>query len=112
MGFLHSQYQDCIASNSRISGEDFIGRDMKETTFETFSQNSRCSGNSLFSTSSRPGLGPTQRPIQWAQGPISPGVKRQGFEVDHSPPTSAEGKENMDLYIHSPIHLDDIVLNC
>jgi hypothetical protein len=26
-----------------------------------------------------------------------------GGEADHSSPTSAKGKENVDLYIHSPI---------
>jgi hypothetical protein len=42
----------------------------------------------IFSMSSRPPLGPTQLPIQWA-----PGVKRPGHGVDHSPPTSAEVKK-------------------
>jgi hypothetical protein len=40
-----------------------------------------------------------------------PGVKRPGREADHSPPTSAVGQENVDLYIHSPIRLHGIVLN-
>jgi hypothetical protein len=40
-----------------------------------------------------------------------PGVKRPGREVDHSPPTSAEVKKNVDLYIHSPIRLHGVVLN-
>jgi hypothetical protein len=31
-----------------------------------------------------------------------PGVKRQGREADHSPPSSAEVKEWVELYIHSP----------
>jgi hypothetical protein len=35
-------------------------------------------------------LGPTQPPIQWIPGALSPGVKRQGHEADHSPPASAE----------------------
>jgi hypothetical protein len=33
---------------------------------------------------------------------LSPGVKRPRREVDQSPPTSAEVKKNVDLYIHSP----------
>jgi hypothetical protein len=37
-------------------------------------------------------LGPTQPPIQWVLGAFSPGVKRQGREADHSPPTGAEVK--------------------
>jgi hypothetical protein len=48
--------------------------------------------NFLFSTSSRPALGPTQPPIQWVMGALSPGVKRPGREADHSPPTSSEIK--------------------
>jgi hypothetical protein len=35
-------------------------------------------------------LGPTPPPIQWILGAISPGVKRQRREVDHSPPSSVE----------------------
>jgi hypothetical protein len=37
-------------------------------------------------------LGPTQPPIQWIPGALSLGVKRPGREADHSPPSSAEGK--------------------
>jgi hypothetical protein len=44
----------------------------------------------LFSKLSRPALSSTQLPIQWVPGTLSPGVKRPGLEVDHSPPTSAE----------------------
>jgi hypothetical protein len=47
----------------------------------------------LFSASSRPALGPTQPPIRWVLGALSPGVKRQGREADHSPPNSAEVKK-------------------
>jgi hypothetical protein len=40
---------------------------------------------------SRPALGPTQPPVQWVPGVLSPGVKaRPGRDVDHSPPCSAE----------------------
>jgi hypothetical protein len=35
----------------------------------------------------------TQPPIQWVPGALSLGVKRQGRESDHSPPTSAEVKK-------------------
>jgi hypothetical protein len=44
--------------------------------------------NFHFSISSRPALGSTQPPIKWV-----PGIKRQGREADHSPPTSAEVKK-------------------
>jgi hypothetical protein len=49
--------------------------------------------NFLFSTSSRPALGPTPPPIQWVPGALSREVKRQGREADHSPPTSTEVKK-------------------
>jgi hypothetical protein len=40
---------------------------------------------------SRPALGPTQPPVQWAPGVLSPGVKsRPGRDADHSPTSSAE----------------------
>jgi hypothetical protein len=50
-------------------------------------------GSRIFSMSSRPALGPTRPPIQWVPGTLSPGIKRQGREADHSPPTSAEVKK-------------------
>jgi len=38
-------------------------------------------------------LGPNQLPIQQVPGALSLGVKQQGHEADHSPPSSAEVKE-------------------
>jgi hypothetical protein len=35
----------------------------------------------------------------------------QEREADRSPPTSAEGQEYVDLYIHSPIRLHCVVLD-
>jgi hypothetical protein len=57
----------------------------------------------LFTTASRTALGPTQPPIRWVPGALSLGVKRPGREADHSPPPSAEVKECVELYLHSPI---------
>jgi hypothetical protein len=57
---------------------------------------------SLFTTASRTALVPTQPPIQLVPGALSLGVKRPGLEADYSPPSSAEVKECMELYIHSP----------
>jgi hypothetical protein len=54
-----------------------------------------------FSQPSRPPLGPTQPPIQWVPG-LFPGVKRPGRGVDHPPPSSAEVKETVELYLYSP----------
>jgi hypothetical protein len=53
-------------------------------------------------TASRTALGPTKPPIQRVSGAPSLGVKRPGREADHSPPSSAEVKEWVDLYFHSP----------
>jgi hypothetical protein len=39
--------------------------------------------NFLFYKSYGPALGPTQPPIQWVPGALSPGVKRLGREADH-----------------------------
>jgi hypothetical protein len=47
---------------------------------------------SLFTTASRPALGPTGPPIQWAPGALSLGLKLPRRETDHSPPCSAEVK--------------------
>jgi hypothetical protein len=66
-------------------------------------------GNKRFSahypTASRPALGPTQPPIQCVSG-----VNRQESKTDHSPPFSAE-EIMVELYFHSPIRLDGVVLN-
>jgi hypothetical protein len=45
----------------------------------------------------RTALGPTQPPIQWVPGALSLGVKRPGREADHSPPSSAEVRECVEL---------------
>jgi hypothetical protein len=42
-----------------------------------------------------------QPPIQWVRGVLSLRVKRPGLEADHSPPSSAEVKECVELYFHS-----------
>jgi hypothetical protein len=62
-------------------------------------------GNFLFDTASTPALGPTQPPIQWLQGNISPEIKRPEREAEKSPPYSSEIKESVELYLHFPIRL-------
>jgi hypothetical protein len=42
----------------------------------------------LFSTASMPALGPTQPPIPWVPGDLSPGIERPGREAKYSPPSS------------------------
>jgi len=56
----------------------------------------------LFITASRTALGPTQPPIQWVAGALSLRAKRPGREADHSPPSSTEIEECVELYLHSP----------
>jgi hypothetical protein len=55
----------------------------------------------FFITASRMALGSTQPPIKWVRGALSLGVKRPVREADHSPPSSAEVKEWVELYLHS-----------
>jgi hypothetical protein len=40
-----------------------------------------------------------------------PLVFHSGREADHSPPSSAEVKEWLELYLHSPMHLHGVVLS-
>jgi hypothetical protein len=58
-------------------------------------------GSRIFSMPSRLALGSTQPPIQWQLGALSLGVKRQGREADHSPPTGAKVK-TMWIYTFTP----------
>jgi hypothetical protein len=58
-------------------------------------------GTFLNATASRPAPGPTQPPIQWVQGALTPEVKRLGRDADHSPPSTAEVK-NMWSYTSTP----------
>jgi hypothetical protein len=48
----------------------------------------------VYSTVHRPALGPTQPPILWVLGALSAGVKWQGCEGGHSPPSNAELKNS------------------
>jgi len=65
----------------------------------------------FFDTMSRLTLGPTQPPIQQVPGALSLGVKQVVYEADHSPPSSTEVKECVELYLHSPICLHGKVLS-
>jgi hypothetical protein len=65
----------------------------------------------LFTIASRAALGPTQPPSQWVPGVLSVGVKRPVCAADHSPTSSTDVKEWVELYIHSPIRLRGVVLS-
>jgi hypothetical protein len=64
----------------------------------------------LFFIASRQGMGPTQPPIQWLPGNISPAVTRVVREAHHSPPSNAEDK-NCGSIRPLPLLLLGIVLN-
>jgi hypothetical protein len=64
----------------------------------------------LFTTASRPALGPTQPPIKRVSGILSPGAKRPGSDTDHSPYSSKV--TNVSSYTStSPIRLHGVVLS-
>jgi len=46
-------------------------------------------------------MGPTQPPIQFVPGAFTLRVKRPGCKAYHSPPSSAEVNECVELYLHS-----------
>ena len=47
--------------------------------------------------------GPGAQPASYAVGAETfPGIKRPGRGVEHPPPSSAEVKEKVELYIYSP----------
>ena len=60
--------------------------------------------------SSRPALGPTQPRVQWVPGFFFPGVKWPGRGVNHQPPSSADVKERVELYLYSSTGLSWSVL--
>jgi hypothetical protein len=64
-------------------------------------------GSRIFISPYRPDRllwGAIQIPIQWTQGALSPGIKRQGLEAVHSPPTSAEDKKTW-VYTYTLPHV-------
>jgi hypothetical protein len=67
--------------------------------------------NFHFSRASRPVVGPTHSPLQWVSGALSLRVNREEREADHLTETCVNGRENADLYIHSPIRLHGVVFN-
>jgi hypothetical protein len=65
----------------------------------------------LFTTASRTALGPTHTPIPWLPGALSLEVKRLGREADHSPPSTAEGKNARSYTSTPPIRFHGVVLS-
>jgi hypothetical protein len=48
----------------------------------------------------QPGSGPTEPPVKWVPGFFPSMLKRPGREVDHSPPSSAEVKNEWSYVSH------------
>jgi hypothetical protein len=65
----------------------------------------------FLATASRPALGPTQPPIQWAPVVPSPGTKEPppGREAHQSPPSTAEVKNAWSYTPTTPIRLHGVV---
>ena len=61
----------------------------------------------LFSPVSRLAVGPTRLPIQCVPGLLSSGIRRLGYEADHSPPSSAE----VELKLHTLMCLRGVYSN-
>jgi hypothetical protein len=102
-GYLSSFYilysSNILSRDSRVGIALGYGLDDRVLGFDS----RRGLGIFPFTTAvSRTALGPTQPPIQWVPGTLSLGVKRPGREAVHSPPSSAEVKECVELYLHSP----------
>jgi len=49
--------------------------------------------------------------MQWETGALSLGVNWPAREAEHSPPSSAEVKESVELYPTPPIHLHGVMLS-
>jgi len=56
-------------------------------------------------------MGPTQPPVQWVPGILSPEVKWQVHEADHLPLSSAKFKNVWSYTSVPPVHLHDVELN-
>jgi hypothetical protein len=69
--------------NMFISLQDICGAGVAESVERPRDRSSSPgrAKNFLFTTSSRPVLNPTQPPIQWIPGALSPGVKRRGVKL-------------------------------
>jgi hypothetical protein len=64
----------------------------------------------LFTTASRPALGPTQLLIQCAPGVLSLGVTRLGREANNSTASSAEVKDAWRYTSTPPVRLNGMVI--
>jgi hypothetical protein len=62
----------------------------------------------VFSKTSKPALKPTHLPTPWVSGAVSPGVKRPRREVNNSPPSNAEDRNEWSYTSDPPICLHGV----
>jgi len=74
-------------------------------------ESQRMLGIFLFTTVSRPALGPTRPPIQGVPGTLSLGVDRPGSETEHSPPSNSEVKNAWSYTSIPSIRFHGVVLS-
>jgi hypothetical protein len=88
---------------------------VSKLTFETVNPfwhfHTKGLGIFLFTTASRPALGPTQPPIQWVLRALSPGVNRSARDANHSPSPSTKVKNARNYTSIPPIRLRCMVLS-
>jgi hypothetical protein len=99
--------------NERLVDKDLerLGRKLFQSTIWRNRETTTVyDGIFLFTTASRLARMPTQAPIQWVPGALTPGVKRAVPEADHSSPRGVEIK-NVELCLHSPIRLRGVMLS-
>jgi hypothetical protein len=84
---MHSSGKKLGYSTVKRSRDSSVGL---ATGYKLDGQGSIPGRGKFFSITSGPALGPTQPPIHWEPGDLSPGIKRQGRAADHSPSSNAE----------------------
>jgi hypothetical protein len=108
MKFLITQYPPASSSLCRDSSVGIaLGYGLDDRGFESRQE----LGNVLFTTASRPALGPTHPPIQWVIGALSLGVKWPEREAYNSSPPSAEAKNAWSYTSTTSIRLHGVVLS-
>ena len=93
-----------VRFRAKPSGQE-CGRDSsvgKATRYGLDGPGIECRWWREFPQPSRTALGPTQPPIQWVPG-LYQRVKRPGRGLDHRPPSSAEVKERVEIYLSPPL---------
>jgi len=105
-GWLQLSFHKCMSLNSRGSSFSMEIR-LRVGRLTLYSWQGELNFFSL-ATASRLAARPNQPPIQWIPRSVSSELKRQWREDDHLPPSSAEVKKNVELYLRSSIRLHGV----